>query len=103
MLGLAHDLYRPRPEICLRLSLGRAEAQATATPEDGEFDELRFVPAVAQLGDFLTSNDGSTVTPAGAGALALFLMSKEARQTASDRSSVHLLANLTARSLRVDC
>ncbi|MDP9393999.1 MAG: NUDIX domain-containing protein [Actinomycetota bacterium] len=73
VLGLAHDLLRLRPDLCVRLDLRADEAPPTgALPRDGEFDEMSQVLLTPEgLDHFWTRHPPGALTPAAAGALAL--------------------------------
>jgi 8-oxo-dGTP pyrophosphatase MutT (NUDIX family) len=71
LLGVAHDLLRLRPEICLRLDLDAAEsAQIRDRRPPSEFASVERV-GLRGLSNFLESSAAADLTPAGAGALAL--------------------------------
>lgn len=72
VLGLAHDRWRLRPEIVVRLDLTADEAGG-AVPTGGEFDEFDDVPVtVTAIGSFLSSRGRDPgVTSACEGALRL--------------------------------
>jgi NUDIX domain len=75
VLGLAHDLSRLRPEVCLVLRLTSAEAAPVATQVAGgsvspEFDELALVP-LRRMRQAWAAHPPGTLTPAAAGVLTL--------------------------------
>jgi 8-oxo-dGTP pyrophosphatase MutT (NUDIX family) len=72
VLGLAHDRWRLRPEIVVRLDLTADEASA-AVPQGGEFDAFEDVPVTAAAIDAFLASRGHEpgVTSACEGALRL--------------------------------
>lgn len=72
VLGLVHDLLRLKPDLVVRLDLAATELPA-ALEAVSEFSELAFVPAERDaLNRFWAAHGPSTLTPAAAGAIALF-------------------------------
>jgi 8-oxo-dGTP pyrophosphatase MutT (NUDIX family) len=71
-LGLVHDLLRLKPDLVVRLDLSAAEVPAELEAVS-EFSELAFVPARRDaLDNFWRTHDPDVLTPAAAGAIALF-------------------------------
>jgi hypothetical protein len=72
VLGLVHDLLRLKPDLVVRLDLSTAEVPAQLEAVS-EFSELAFVPAErSALTAFWAAHEPSRLTPAAAGAIALF-------------------------------
>lgn len=67
-LGIAHDLARLRPDVCLRLDLDDVPPRVSAAPGGDEFATLRLLPL--DVGHRSAEPD-LAMTPAGLGALAL--------------------------------
>jgi len=73
VLGVAVDLLRLRPEICLRLNLeGTETASVGHIPSAGEFAAITEVTVESSgLASWWDRMTPDSLTPAGAGALAL--------------------------------
>ena len=72
MLGLTQDLLRLKPDLVVRLDLSTAEVPAELAAVS-EFSELAFVPADRHgLDTFWKEHVPQRLTPAAAGAIALF-------------------------------
>jgi hypothetical protein len=72
VLGLVHDLLRLKPDLVVRLDLSAAHRPAELAAVS-EFSELAFIPADRDgLAAFWAAHDPSILTPAAAGAIALF-------------------------------
>ena len=72
VLGLIHDLLRLKPDIVVRLDLSPAEVPAQLEAVS-EFSELALVRTDrSALAAFWEAHDPGALTPAAAGAIALF-------------------------------